>query len=171
MVDKMDKLKLNEMYNESIRIWGEVIGKQVKTRYKLVISDTKRKYGVCKHRLHEIHLSEYALSAMPPEKTMNTLLHEVLHMIFPGEGHKGNWLKYSNKFNKTNYSKLYGEIKRTTEHSEELKEKIKQDSKYLIVCTNKNCGIEFHRLKESKLVTHTEKYHCGTCGSKLERKR
>jgi len=132
----------------------------------------KCRWGQCK----QIAPGEFVISianrllqdTVSDQAAKNTILHELLHTVKGCHGHKGQWKELAAKVNRRlpQYT-----IKRTTSYEEkglEYKPKARTN-RYAVKCIQ--CGNEFYREKESKLIQHPEKYRCGSCGGHLERFR
>ncbi len=130
------------------------------------------RWGLCKcvsDGVYEIQISDRLLKDDVPDiSAKNTIIHELLHTVKGGNGHKGKWKVYAAQVNRA-YPQY--NIKRTTSYEEKGVQKSKRapqyyDVKYEIRCTR--CGGSVYRRKASKVVLHPEKYRCVKCNAKLE---
>lgn len=60
--------------------------------WKVVINTNKMRLGVCKYRSKIIGISIFHALTSPRAELMNTLLHEIAHVLVgPGNGHNNIW--------------------------------------------------------------------------------
>jgi len=66
------------------------------------LAKTKRRQGVCKYRDRRIEIAEYYARHNPPEKVLDTLLHEIAHAIAgPNARHGPAWKVVAKKLGAT----------------------------------------------------------------------
>ena len=155
--------KLLSMANEAEKIVSATLNKEVpKIKYEL--SNTKNIGGTANKRKSLIQVSKYVASHRDENETMNTLIHEILHIIADHkDGHTGKWKLYANKFNRTEMAKKYGNITRCYTPTESQK----QEYKFVLKC--KGCRDEIGRHRNSDFVKNYHDYSCIKCGGKFER--
>lgn len=134
----------------------------------------KRRYGQCKTRngvAYEINISEFLLdeSVTPDENALkNTIIHEILHALTPGEHHGGEWKHLANIVTQRSGGKY--NIKRTTSYEEKGidRQKVQRPVKirYILECVK--CGNQYKQQRKSKAVKYPERFRCGRCRGSLE---
>lgn len=126
-------------------------------------SRAKTRFGVCRKTPGEydfqIELNSELLKAKE-EKALNTVVHEILHSVKGCMNHGAIWTNYANKMNR----KFGYDISRTSTY--EKLGLVRPKPKYLVQC--QGCGVEVHRSRRSKLITHINDFACGTCNGKLK---
>lgn len=112
-----------------------------------------------------IRLNSKLLEASARQTAINTMIHEILHVIamsFGCMGHTGLWKKFAEQITrKTKYN-----IARCIEP---IDVDIDIEPKYILKCVNKDCGAKVHRNKFSKVIKNYKKYQCGYCSSDYKR--
>lgn len=130
------------------------------------------RWGLCKYvseGVYDIQISARLLKDDVPDiSAKNTIIHELLHTVKGGNGHKGKWKVYAAQVNRA-YPQY--NIKRTTSSEEKGVPEIKRKSrsyqwKYEIKCTK--CGGSVYRKKATSVVLHPERYRCMKCNAMLE---
>ena len=143
-----------------------------------VSSRAKSRYGQCYMRSKSkcvIDISKFLLdeSITPNEDALkNTIIHELLHALYPNDGHKGRWKNMADHITKASNGKYI--IKRCTSYQEkgiDIEKLIVQHPKrsmpkYNIKCTN--CGASYLRIKRTKIVKRPDLYKCGVCNGDLK---
>lgn len=162
---RLDDIKLLELSTEAIEIVEEVLNVDV-PRIRFSLYDAKSHFGVAKIRSQEVQISRYVANFHTEEACVNTLIHEILHIVNPREGHTGRWLSHAKTFNRSKFASTYGDITRAYKPSESQEIERQKDVKYEIKCTV--CGKIISRKKMSNLVKHPSHYRC-KCGGRLER--
>ena len=96
----------------------------------------------------------------------DTIVHELLHTVKGCGGHRGKWAALAAQVNAAlpQYT-----IKRTASAEEKGLTPDPPAGRYLLRCSE--CGCEFPRERQSRLVQHPERYRCGVCGGRLKRVR
>lgn len=120
------------------------------------------RFGCCRRRKegYQIELSHRLLTASEAI-CRQTLAHEVLHTCPGCQDHGPLWKTYAGRMNAA-----YGyEISRTAT-CQALGLPETQTARHLLVC--QRCGMEFQRVRASRLVQHPERYRC-KCGGALRR--
>lgn len=97
---------------------------------------------------------------VPDRPLQDTMMHELLHCVPGGQGHKGKWKALAEKCN----NELGTTISRCSDYDGEIP---KNDYKYRFRC--KDCGQMVCRERRSKFVDNYRKYRCGVCGGKFEK--
>lgn len=138
----------------------------------IVNSRAQCRWGLCKYvseGVYDIQISARLLKDDVPDiSAKNTIIHELLHTVKGGNGHKGKWKEYAEQVNRA-YPQY--NIKRTTSSEEKGVPQTKRTTrnyevKYEIRCTR--CGGSVYRRKASSVVQHPERYRCMKCNAKLE---
>lgn len=145
------------------------------------LAKTHTHYGQCCRRGNRRNKTQYdflirisAYTLGNTEKSLrNTILHELLHTIPGGHGHKGVWAKYASLVNHElgyHIQRIAGD--KTDEDRANLRgnvqERRKSHATYIIVCPD--CGARWVRHRRSALVNHPEQWACRRCGVRLVRK-
>lgn len=130
---------------------------------KIVInSRAKTRFGLCRKTPgkydYQIEINNQLLEA-DKKKAMNTMVHEILHTVRGCMNHGSTWARHANTMN----VKFGYDISRTSSYEKLGIEAPK--AKFTVKC--KGCGMEIHRHRKSKLITHTNLYRCGACNGKL----
>ena len=151
----------------------DAIGIQYRTvRNWIVNTRAQCRWGLCKRvsdGVYDIQISARLLKGdVSDDSAKNTIIHELLHTVQGGYGHKGNWKALAEQVNRS-YSQY--NIKRTTSYEEKGIPEVKRtprhyDVKYEIKCTR--CGESIYRKKSTKVILHPERYRCGKCNAKIE---
>ena len=156
--------KLNELSEEAMAIVELSLGRTIDFDINFIVSNSKRIGGTAYRTKNEIRISKYVMQYHDENKCMNTLIHEILHLLSKDKGHKGDWKRLATMFNNTKYANLYGMIKRTYTPTEEQHE----SAKYLVTCIK--CERKIHRHKFVKIVSNPENFRC-KCGGGFKRVR
>ena len=145
----------------------------------IVNKRAKRRFGqCCYNRMKgrcEINISQFLLNEdiTPNEDALkNTIIHELLHALNPGEGHKGKWKEMANCITRKSNGRYI--IKRCTSYEEKginkedlhLTKHKSLQPKYIIRC--RECGGQTVRTKKTKVIKRPDLYRCGRCRGKLE---
>lgn len=131
-----------------------------------VVPNTKAKdfWGICKHMTNG-NIIEISVSLLQDSvsdiATKNTIIHEILHTVVDGAGHKGGWKRAAKIINAT-YPQY--NIKRCTPSEEKGIEEHK--SRYDVICTG--CGNVYHYDRAGKVVQNPSHYRCGKCKGNLK---
>lgn len=128
----------------------------------IINSRAKKRLGLCRKVLgkydYQIEINSLLLE-LNEEKAMNTMVHEILHTVKGCMNHGSTWARHANTM-----SIKYGyDISRTSSYEKLGIEA--PEAKFTVKC--KGCGIETHRNRKSKLITHTSLYRCGYCNGQL----
>ncbi len=98
----------------------------------------------------------------------DTIVHELLHTAPGCLDHKGKWKMYAELVNRKlpQYT-----IKRTASREEKgiTVQRAEPVCRYVVRCCD--CGTEFPRERESKLIKHPEQFRCGLCHGRLIRSK
>ena len=148
--------------------------KDLPTDLKFVVNTrAKHRFGQCKYRCgkaFEINISSFMLDENILEDDnhlKNTIIHEILHALTPGDGHKGQWKSLANKVNVSSGGKYH--IERCGSWSDMGIDQTKVMSpnriKHIIMCPN--CKHEWKYSRKTKAVKHPNLYQCGKCKVKL----
>lgn len=143
-----------------------------------VSSRAKSRYGQCYFMGSKdkciIDISTFLLDEdiTPNEDSLkNTIIHELLHALFPYDGHKGKWKTMANYITRASDGKYV--IKRCTSYQEkgiDINKLYNNDTclvpKYVIKCVN--CGTTYARKRKTKIVKRPDLYKCGVCGGDLK---
>ena len=128
----------------------------------------KSRWGQCR----EIAPGQFAISIaasllqdeVDETAVKSTILHELLHTVEGGMGHKGRWRELADRVNRAcpEYR-----IRRTASPEEKgiACGARPRRSRYQITC--RKCGLCAFRQRASRLVLHPERYRCGRCGGML----
>lgn len=156
--------KLKELSDKALDIVEDVFGERIEVS-EFKINDSKTSAGFARYSDSSITISEYVMHFRTEDECVNTLVHEILHIKNPYDGHKNGWKVDSAIFNKSKYVETYGEITRLYNPSSEQLDKCK----YQVICCD--CGYLISRERMSKVVKYPSLYKCGVCGGKLNRIR
>ena len=136
-----------------------------------VVADgrTKGSWGSCRRNpdgSFRIAINPKLLAdSTPPESLRQTMLHELLHTAAPGEGHKGRWKELAHRVN----CALGTRIKRTASWEEQGLDGEKDAAiRYRYACAG--CGREVVRYRACPFTRHPNRYRCGHCGGKFQKK-
>ena len=145
----------------------------------IVLAKSHSFYGQCCGKNSSLNKSRYqfqirisAFTLDNSEKSMmNTLLHELIHTVPGGHGHRGQWLRWANYVRK-----CYGyDIRRCDgDKSSEDRHNLVKDKRvrwirFVIVCPH--CHLKWEREKRTVVVMHPERYKCPKCNGPLQRIR
>ena len=151
---------LNYSVLQKMVITAELIVKDISG---MLVPNIDYSIGTMKNEAGKAHstdkiivLSEVVLNLLGEKQAMNTLIHEIFHVIAPNSGHKGNWKRLADRFNSSQYSTEYGNITRSVVQNDILREERIKNAKYIIECTA--CGERIHRQQLSKLIKYPEKF-------------
>lgn len=128
-------------------------------------SRAKSRFGKCtlKNGWYEIEVSSILLDA--DDCTIETvILHELLHTCPGCMNHGTKWKYYAHRMNQK-YGYKIARVNGYEQLGLEAPEN-RESIKYRIVCSQ--CGQEYLRKRNCRLVEHVDKYRCGKCGGKLE---
>lgn len=143
-----------------------------------VSNRSKRRYGQCRYKINEgeceINISSFLLdeNITPNEDSLkNTIIHELVHALNPGEGHKGKWKDMADYITKASNGRY--KIKRCTSYEEKGVDRDKLDipiyrslkPKYIVEC--QSCGGRITRTKRTKVVQKPWLYRCSRCKGSL----
>ena len=147
--------------------YGDVISVEPNSRFRA-------RWGDCgyidrKAKTFRIRISTYLLDeAVPEQALLDTLLHEYLHTCPGCQNHGAQWKLYAAKINaRFGYS-----IKRANSEEEKgvpagVVQHRRMERKYAIQCCG--CGKVFRYARMTGACKSPERYHCATCGGKLQR--
>lgn len=138
--------------------------------WTIQLTNAQKRSGCCHYTKRQISISAYIASFRGEQATMNTMIHEVMHIFSPTHGHKGEWKKYAHAFNTLDitkhYREAYGTINRTYNSAA-----VEKTYKYLIRCHG--CDkVLAKRMKRGKMIIAIEAarknkktvpYSCGLC--------
>lgn len=138
-------------------------------------SRAKKRWGQCRYtaslKACVILISNRLLQDdVDDQAAKDTIMHELIHTVRdkngkPASKHTGLWKQIAEDVN-TRLPQYT--IKRTTSCTEKGVEPAKLSQvNYILRC--EHCGMEIHRERMSKVISHPEKYRCGNCGFKLVR--
>lgn len=160
-LNKLVNESINEL--ESIGIKCDFNNIQFKINEKFV-----RKWGLCHRNPNGSYLisisSRLFDETCPDISTKSTIIHEILHTITWGCGHRGEWKRLANVVNAAGYG--YN-IKRTS--SEEEKGVSGQEIVYKYACRCKKCGKIIKRNRMSEFIRNPQMYHHNKCNGIFER--
>lgn len=142
-----------------------VVNKRATTRWGQ--AQTKMMGGYVYAR--EIQLSDVLLDDNADDfPAVETMIHEILHLLTPHENHGGEWKRYAGQITRKT------EFEITTCGDEGRFEKYgvkplssKKEPKYIIKCTN--CGHQWSYQRMTRAVQYVDRCTCGGCGAKLIR--
>lgn len=85
-----------ELQNKTHSVWSKFVRQYKELRgWILLITDTKsRQMGYCNYNHKKIVISERVISEA---QAMDTLLHEICHILAPGDGHGRIWKSWCRK--------------------------------------------------------------------------
>lgn len=136
-----------------------------------VVADgrTKRAWGTCRRYpdgSFRISINPKLLDdATPSDSLRQTLLHELLHTAAPGAGHTGRWKALAEQVN----AALGTQIHRTASWAEQGMDEAKDATiRYRYGCVG--CGREVVRFRACSFTKHPNRYRCGHCGGKFQKK-
>lgn len=134
----------------------------------------KKRFGQCRFyngEAYEINISEFLLdeNITPDEDALkNTIIHEILHALTPGEHHSGEWKRLANLVTRRSGGKY--NVKRTTSYEEKGidRQKVQRPVKirYILECVK--CRKQYKHQRKGKAVKHPEWFRCGKCRGNLE---
>ena len=128
----------------------------------------KRCFGNCKRISKDKYVIGISYLLLRPcvstENLKKVIIHELLHTVKGGMCHTGAWKQCANRVNNAyGYNiQMYGSY--GILGTEDIKE-----YKYKFVCNG--CGQVVYRMKKSRFVTETHRYHCRECKSTYTRVR
>ena len=117
---------LEKMIITAENIVREVSGLSI-PRINYEIGTMKNQAGKAIIELNKVILSKVVLSHMGEKKAMNTLIHEIFHILTPTHGHTRNWKCLAMRFNCSQYVTEYGEIVRCFKPNDQLNEHIRNN--------------------------------------------
>ena len=129
----------------------------------------KRTWGTCRKNpdgsfriaINPKLLGDY----VPYESLRQTMLHELLHTAAPGAGHTGRWKALAEQVN----AALGTQIHRTASWAEQGMDEAKDATiRYRYGCVG--CGREVVRFRACSFTKHPNRYRCGHCGGKFQKK-
>ena len=125
-------------------------------------------FGTCLRVMkgvYEITITDLGLHG----DVISTIVHELIHTVEGCYDHGSKFQSIAKKL-----SKVYNIDLGTRASKKEMdmtREYRISKAKYVIKCTNPSCPCIVLRDRAVDVVKHTERYSCGTCGSKLIRVR
>ena len=136
-----------------------------------VVADgrTVRAWGTCRRERDgsfRITINPKLLGdEVPVSSLRETLLHELLHTAAPGAGHSGRWRDLAEQVN----SALGTNIRRTATWADQGLDMQKDSAiRYRYECAG--CGSLLVRFRACAFTKHPERYRCGVCGGKFQKK-
>lgn len=135
----------------------------------------RKRFGQAKYDrntdTHSINIASGLLYDEVPDKSLETVvLHELLHTVSGAMNHGKKWQSLANRVNKEFFYKITTtnttEDYNLTGRSKEFFTP-KKTYKYAIQCAD--CGKIYKKQRMCDCIAHPEFYHCGVCGSKLNR--
>ena len=148
---------------------AEALGIPVSTRidpHVRLNTRAKTRFGCCKGNRTTGFIIEIAAALLTaePHVCMQVLAHEVLHTCRGCQDHGERWKAYAAQMNAA-----YGYAIRRTDKAEQLGVRLPPRKppqyRWRIICIQ--CGKQYLRQKESKLVKHPGRYRCSDCGGVL----
>lgn len=154
---------------EILKIYKEVINEAERLGYNtkspaLFMYKSTCRWGTCRtvRGTSYIGLNEVFLN--DPEKSRDTLIHELAHSLVPKDGHGSKWHSIGDNIGK----KWSIEMSRCSSDEEiGLEMPKKETDKYTIECPK--CKMQWHYMRMTKVVKAPETYRCGRCNQKLVR--
>jgi len=138
----------------------------------------KSRFGQC-HNIQsegrsEINIAKFLLDEnITPDDIglKNTIIHELLHALAPGEGHRGKWKKLADSVTRKSNGKYV--IKRCSSYEEkgvdrdglQITSRKRSKAKYVIRC--EHCGMTATRTRMTKVIRRPDLYRCGRCSGSL----
>lgn len=124
--------------------------------------------GYCKSMAHEteITLQEGLIDYRFYDDLKSVFYHELIHMLYPRDGHRGRFIDAMNKLNQYDPT-LNITTKYDCRKHEYQGRQPKQRTEYILRC--KKCGNEIHYQRKTKAVKYPEFYSCAHCHGKIER--
>ena len=135
------------------------------------VSRAKQRYGQCKSRngkAYEINISSFMLDENVLKDDIHlrdTIIHELLHALTPGDNHGPKWKRLANEVNVKSGGK-YNIQRCSSDEAMGIKRTDHVKIRHILKC--KGCGREYRYQRKSKAVKHPELYRCGFCKSDLE---
>ena len=129
---------------------------------EVAINRRAARFGCCRRRGegYQIELSDRLLEA-GERACCQTLAHELLHTCPGCQNHGPRWRGYAQQMNAA-----YGYHIARTDTCAALGIPDLAPARYVVVCNR--CGMEYRRVRASRLVQHPEHYRC-RCGGTLTR--
>ena len=141
----------------------------------------KRRWGQCRRvgtdengNIYDINIKADLLHDEAPERGLTeTTIHEILHTVPGGHGHKGAWKKYANIVNgyygyditRINSDDKKGMKQFYEDHPERARKIRRMEYRYIYKCTS--CGGVLKRKKASRFTRNYERYTCRRCGGRF----
>ena len=161
---KINNTVYQALIQEAIRVCT-LLGEKVPEDISFKLGSRYRSAGVVKKDKNEIQISQRLAEYATHEEVVNTIIHEIFHILAPNDVHAGRWKQLAKKFNmRTDLVKIYGKIKRLGEILPE--EYQKKHAHYKIKCTE--CNNFSYRLRKSKVISNPSMFRCRRCGASLE---
>jgi len=146
--------------------------------YTLKITSSKKQAGLCHYKNKTISISNCSDNLQNKnidikKEIKNTLLHEFLHAMYPGAGHRGKWKAAANIINYSSISNNYGTIQRCYEVDTQTKNLTKSNEKYKYKIECKKCEYTYNFKRKTKymnLRSLRTNYICPHCKKSLDLK-
>lgn len=133
----------------------------------------KKAYAYCKNRVRgnelissEISFSKYFVQGANEQQLFNTAVHEILHSVFPREGHKGEWkiaaeriMALHNGLNIVRCENIMNEDGKEILNACAPKRQVHKS--YVITCPD--CGKHWVYHRNCKVVQHARYLNCPYC--------
>lgn len=125
-------------------------------------------FGTCLRVMkgvYEITITDLGLHG----DVISTIVHELIHTVDGCYDHGSKFQSIAKKL-----SKIYNldlSTKASKKEMDMTREYRISKAKYVVKCSNPSCPCIILRYRAVGVVKHPERYHCGTCGSKMVRVR
>lgn len=159
-------LDLRKTFNEVVEELAPIFPEVKNIGYHVIFNTRAvKRYGQCKRKAYnyfEININKTFAEHCKIEDVKNTIVHEILHSLPNGGGHKGKWLQYAYKVNR-----LLPHYHITRTNSYEGYAENKPTPKYVVYCPHCE-GKQWNYYKAGEVVknllgNNSRGYHCPHC--------
>lgn len=152
-LERLDKKARDILSTYSINV--EKVYIEINSRYRRAYGTTYFVYNNGKKYAYKIGLMKdfFECEKVSEHDILEVLIHEYLHVAFPYDCHKGNWLKYAKQITQTSDFK----ITRTSHY-----EGVKDNYKYIVYCPV--CGYQWKFKSRNNYVKNASRYIHESCG-------
>lgn len=170
----MTEREFIQLVNKWDHIAREQCGLQLGSLDGITISPRARKWlGQCRYYLEDIYTEKHcrlvfskALLQLPTESIVNTVVHELCHMVRYTRRHDAYWREACNTMTK-NFPYLELDVRATKEETILFNKALPKRKVYKLICPT--CGHVWKYYRLCDTVKHTSQGHCRCpeCDTKL----